>query len=196
MHNFNSNRNCRNIPSVAGPIGHAAVVSGSSHMSNTRAHSTRVWARGCASWPLISQAGGVGLPKLSPRLLHFWVKDKGVMAAPACSSPRLLKKTFASSWRSSCSPLQPEFYPDKTQGPSNITGLSRAQSPGNPQRRASTQEWGKDPTCLQGHTGSASSSWGVTSSCSVPSCGPHSFSQNGEGKQTRCHFSVGPLAYW
>ena len=122
MHSFNSDRDFRNIPSVAGPVGQAAVFSGSGHMSNARAHSTCVWARGWASWPLISKAGGAGLPKLSPCLLHFWVKDKGVMAAPACSSPRLLKKTFGSNGRFSCSPLQPEFYPDKTQGPSNITG--------------------------------------------------------------------------
>lgn len=145
MHSFNSNRNCRNIPSMAGPVGHAAVFSGSSHMSNASAHSTRVWAHGCASWPLILQAGGAGLPKLSPCLLHFWIKDKGVMAALACSSPRLLKETFGSSGRSSCSPLQPEFYPDKTQSPSNITGQSPAQSLGNSAEEGSYSGVGQRP---------------------------------------------------
>ena len=75
MHSFNSDRDFRNIPSVAGPVGQAAVFSGSGHMSNARAHSTRVWARGWASWPLISKAGDAGLPKLSPCLLYFCYEE-------------------------------------------------------------------------------------------------------------------------
>ena len=168
---------------MAGLVSHVAVCSGSGHMPNTRAHSTRVWAHGCASWPLILQAGGAGLSKLSPCLLqslHFWVEDVGVMAALACSSPRPLRKTFGSSGRSSRLPLQPVFYPDKTEIPSNITGQSPAQSPGSsPEEGFCSGVGAETPHVTQALP--AAVRW-VTSSCSVPSCGPHSFSQNVEGK--------------
>lgn len=146
---------------MAGLVSPVAVCSGSGHMPNTRAHSTRVWAHGCASWPLILQAGGAGLSKLSPcslQSLHFWVEDLGVMAALARSSPRPLKKTFGASGRASRLPLQPVFYPDKTEIPSNITGQSPAQSPGSSPEEGFCSGVGAETPRAPGHTGSASSS--------------------------------------
>ena len=152
-------------------------------MPNTRAHSTHVWVHGCASWPWILQAGGVGLSKLSPCLLHFWVEDKGVMAAPACSSPRPVKQTFGSSGRSSHLPLQPVFYPDKTQGPSNITGRSPVLSPDNsPEEGFYSGMGAKTPRASRVTQALPAAVRWVTSSCNVPSCGPFFFPQNVEEK--------------